>query len=65
MEKEKRGRMKFYIYKTRDTPRVFPMKTEIGRCENAGRNWVRTTENSGIVLLSGLPGANVAIGVVV
>jgi len=26
---------------------------------------VRTTENSGIVLLSGLPGANVAIGVVV
>lgn len=65
VEKEKRGRMKFYIYKARDAPHVFPMKTEIGRCGSAIENWVRTTGNSRIVLLGGLPGADVAVGAVV
>jgi len=64
VEKEKRERIKFYIYKTRDTPRV-PMKTEIGRCWQYSRNWVRIAGSSGIVLLGGLPGTDVAIGVVV
>lgn len=44
-------------------PRVaFPWKQKLGVVRNTIENWVRTTGNSRIVLLGGLPSADVAIG---